>query len=106
MGEAIIAGARLFDGERFHERKALIIEAGRVAAIVPEGEVAGQGGVTRLEGGILAPGFIDVQVNGGGGRMLNEDPAPETFAAIAAAHRRFGTTALLPTLITDTRETT
>lgn len=50
---------------------------------------------------ILAPGFIDVQVNGGGGRMLNDGPSCETIRIIAAAHRRFGTTGFLPTLITD-----
>src|SRR5205823_13429502 len=49
----------------------------------------------------LAPGFIDVQVNGGGGVLLNEDPSVATVQRIAQAHRRFGTTGLLPTLITD-----
>lgn len=50
---------------------------------------------------LLAPGFIDIQVNGGGGVLLNDDPSVETVRTIAAAHRRFGTTGLLPTLITD-----
>ena len=50
----------------------------------------------------LAPGFIDVQVNGGGDVLFNDVPTPEGISAIAAAHRRFGTTALLPTLISDT----
>ncbi len=52
-------------------------------------------------GSLLAPGFIDVQVNGGGGVLLNDDPSVETVRTMAAAHRRFGTTGLLPTLITD-----
>lgn len=52
-------------------------------------------------GRLLLPGLIDVQVNGGGGRLFNDDPSVETIAAIAAAHRRFGTTGLLPTLISD-----
>ena len=50
----------------------------------------------------LAPGFIDIQVNGGGDVLFNDAPTPEGLAAIVAAHRRFGTTALLPTLISDT----
>jgi N-acetylglucosamine-6-phosphate deacetylase len=54
-----------------------------------------------LTGQILLPGFIDVQVNGGGGRLFNDDPTVETIAVMAAAHRRFGTTGLLPTLISD-----
>lgn len=55
-------------------------------------------------GAMLAPGFIDLQVNGGGGVLLNDEPTPDGMRAIARAHRRFGTTACLPTLITDTRE--
>ena len=54
-----------------------------------------------LGGMLLVPGFVDVQVNGGGGRLFNDDPSVETIATIAAAHRRFGTTGLLPTLISD-----
>jgi len=54
-----------------------------------------------LAGQLLLPGFIDVQVNGGGGRLFNDDPSVETIAIMAAAHRRFGTTGLLPTLISD-----
>jgi N-acetylglucosamine-6-phosphate deacetylase len=53
------------------------------------------------DGAWLAPGFIDVQVNGGGDVLFNDDPSPEAIAAITAAHRQFGTTSLLPTLITD-----
>ena len=56
------------------------------------------------EGAWLAPGFIDVQVNGGGDVLFNDEPTVEGIAAIAAAHRKFGTTAILPTLITDTQE--
>src|SRR5437588_7679400 len=56
------------------------------------------------EGIWLAPGFIDVQVNGGGDVLFNDMPTVDGIAAIAAAHRRFGTTALLPTLISDTAD--
>ena len=49
----------------------------------------------------LAPGFIDIQVNGGGDVLFNDEPTPEAIRAIVAAHRKFGTTALLPTLISD-----
>ena len=52
----------------------------------------------------LAPGFIDTQVNGGGDVLFNDAPTPDGIPAIAAAHRRFGTTGLLPTLISDTPE--
>ena len=59
--------------------------------------------VRQVEG-LLAPGFIDVQVNGGGGVLFNDTPTVDGIRAIGAAHRKFGTTGFLPTLITDTRE--
>ncbi len=100
--KSAIAGARIFDGERFHDLSALIFSDGKVEAIVPEAELGEAHQVERLNGGFLAPGFIDAQVNGGGGCMLNDAPTPETMFVIAEGHRKFGTTSLLPTLITDT----
>ena len=58
--------------------------------------------VVEAGGGLLAPGFVDLQVNGGGGLMINDRPDVETIRTICAAHAPFGTTALLVTLITDT----
>jgi N-acetylglucosamine-6-phosphate deacetylase len=54
-----------------------------------------------LGGAMLVPGFIDSQVNGGGGVLFNDTPDLATIAAIGKAHRRFGTTSFLPTLISD-----
>jgi N-acetylglucosamine-6-phosphate deacetylase len=61
--------------------------------------------VVDLEGHLLLPGFIDVQVNGGGGVLFNDDPSAESIRAIGAAHRRFGTTGFMPTLISDDLDT-
>jgi N-acetylglucosamine-6-phosphate deacetylase len=58
-----------------------------------------------LQGQLLLPGFIDVQVNGGGGVLFNDDPSLESIQAIGAAHRRFGTTGFMPTLISDDLDT-
>lgn len=71
---------------------------------VADGHVADDASGPRidLEGGWLLPGFIDTQVNGGGGVLFNDDPSVEAIAGIGAAHAKFGTTALLPTLISDT----
>ena len=96
----IFVGARLFDGARFHDDAALVVEAGRVRALAPFAERPA-GEVVDLGGGVLAPGFVDWQVNGGGGALFNADPSPQTIAALVAAHRRFGTTSLAPTVITD-----
>lgn len=98
-----LTGARVFDGTRLHAGLAVVVEDGRIAALVPE---AGVTGGTRLPGGILAPGFVDLQVNGGGGLMLGDISDLGGLARLCAAHLRAGTTGLLPTLITDTPETT
>jgi N-acetylglucosamine-6-phosphate deacetylase len=101
----ILTGARVFDGETLHEGQALVLEAGAVAAILPEAE-APEGPRETLPGGILAPGFLDLQVNGGGGVMLGDAPSVEGIARICAAHRRLGSLHLTPTLITDRPEIT
>lgn len=98
-------GAQVFDGDRLGPG-ALLVEGGRVAAILPEGAAAPGARVVALDGGTLAPGFVDLQVNGGGGAMFNDAPTVETLARIAAAHARLGTLAFLPTLITDRPEAT
>ena len=102
-GVKALHAARLFTGEAMRRETIVLIEDGRVRDLTdspPPGVP-----VERLpQHLILTPGFIDVQVNGGGGRLFNDSPDLPTLRAIAAAHRRFGTTALLPTLITDTPE--
>jgi N-acetylglucosamine-6-phosphate deacetylase len=101
---AVLAGT-VFDGEAVHRDWAVVIDGTRIAAVVARGEVpAGMPRRTLPDGAWLAPGFIDVQVNGGGDVLFNDAPTPEGIAAIVAGHRKFGTTALLPTLITDTPE--
>jgi len=105
MTRKIFTGARIFDGERFHEERALIVKDGRVEAIAGRNDLP-EGEVVTLDGGVLSAGFIDAQVNGGGGRMLNDEPSSDSMYMIADGHRPYGTTALLPTLITDTAEAT
>ncbi|PTE06830.1 N-acetylglucosamine-6-phosphate deacetylase [Mesorhizobium helmanticense] len=101
-----LTGARIFDGDDWHEDAALIVRDGLVEAIFPAGAIPS--GIARIEtnGGILAPGFVDLQVNGGGGVMVNDHPDVATIETICRAHAPFGTTALLPTLITDTPDIT
>ena len=99
----VLTGARVFDGEGFRDDVAVVIEGGRIRAITPYAERPA-GPARDLGGGLLAPGFVDVQVNGGGGALLNADPSPQAIRTIAESHRRFGTTGLMPTLITDVAE--
>jgi len=81
--------------------KTLLVRGGRIEAIVGAREVVGPDRTIDLNGRLLVPGFIDTQVNGGGGVLFNDDPSVESIAAIGRAHRRFGTTGFLPTLISD-----
>lgn len=98
-----LTGARVFDGAHMLEGRAVVIENGRIV-VVPQERDLGAGIRRRAVAGLLAPGFIDVQVNGGGGTMFNDVRSVEGLRTIASAHRKYGTTGLLPTFITDTRE--
>jgi N-acetylglucosamine-6-phosphate deacetylase len=101
-GQHAVAADCVFDGAAVYRHRAVVIEGETIAAIVPRGDVPTTVSVHTLPDGVwLAPGFIDVQVNGGGDVLFNDDPSPEAIAAITAAHRQFGTTSLLPTLISD-----
>ena len=97
-----ISGARIFDGEQWHDNAALLVEFGHVSGIVHSGAVPRHAESVHLDGGSVVPGFVDLQVNGGGGVLFNNDPSVDAIRIICAAHAQFGTTALLPTLITDT----
>ena len=102
MTTIALVNARVLLDAGFADDVAVLLEAGRVRAVV-EADDPVLRDATRLDlaGGLLVPGFIDAQVNGGGGVLFNNAPTVEGVAAIARAHRRFGTTGLLPTLISD-----
>ncbi|MGL5358292.1 MAG: N-acetylglucosamine-6-phosphate deacetylase, partial [Shewanella sp.] len=95
MRSTLIA-ERLFDGERFLQDVPVTLEDGHILAF---DTVSGAKEIRHR--GTLVPGFIDVQVNGGGGALFNADPSVHGIEVIGRAHRRFGTTGFLPTLITD-----
>ena len=97
----VFFGARLFDGLAMRDDCAVVVEGGAVVAIAPTAERPRGGEQIDLAGGVLSPGLVDWQVNGGGGVLFNATPTAEALAAIAAAHRRAGVTAILPTVITD-----
>jgi len=101
---AVVAD-NVFDGVSLRRDAAVVVEGDVILAVVGKGELPSTMRTEALPPGAwLAPGFIDIQVNGGGDVLLNDQPSPEGIRAIVRAHRRFGTTAMLPTLISDTRE--
>lgn len=102
--DMVVTGGRIFDGRRFLDSHVLLVAAGKIVALLPEG--ASLPPLPRLDakGALIAAGFIDLQVNGGGGVLFNNQPTVDGIATICASHARFGTTALMVTLITDTVE--
>ncbi len=98
----VFFGARIFDGERFHNDSALVIDGAFVSGIMPYTERPTDAVQHDCGGdGFISPGFIDAQVNGGGGVLFNDTPTVEAIDKIEKAHRAFGTTSLLLTVITD-----
>ncbi len=95
MDDGWISPDQVFDGTAIRSGLGLRISDGQVTDLAPPPPEA-----ARVKG-LVTPGFVDLQVNGGGGVLLNTDPTPDGMAKIAAAHRQFGTTGLLPTVITD-----
>lgn len=103
MKDALTAyvGAEIFDGHSRHRHSALLIKDGCVCDIIAGSEIPSGYNIVKLNGGLITAGFVDLQVNGGGGVMLNDRPSVDTIQTICDAHLQFGTTSLLPTLITD-----
>lgn len=101
MTRMALVGGRVMTPAGLKDDLAVEIADGRIAALTPTRMLPS--GLARhdLGGGLLLPGFIDTQVNGGGDALFNDAPTAETIARIGAAHRRFGTTGFLPTLISD-----
>jgi len=99
MSLALING-RVLRADTFVRGQGVLIEHGRILDVLPADDARCRAAEPYdLGGGLLLPGFIDLQVNGGGGVLFNDAPSVESIRAIGAAHRRFGTTAFLPTLI-------
>lgn len=93
MARRWVCPKAVFDGERLLRGVSIAVVDGRIDAIEDRES-------PRIDG-VVTPGFVDLQVNGGGGVLFNADPTPSGLSKIAAAHRRFGTTRILPTVITD-----
>ena len=99
MRTALVNG-RVLTADGFVDGLAVVIDGGRIVEVASRKRVRAER-EHDLQGRTLAPGFIDCQVNGGGGVLFNDAPTVETIRRIARAHRKFGTTGLLPTLISD-----
>jgi N-acetylglucosamine-6-phosphate deacetylase len=103
MATALV-NARVLAAEGWRDDVAVVVDRGRILELAPADAIAPAAEVHDLAGRMLLPGFIDCQVNGGGGVLFNDQPTVEGIRTIGEAHRRFGTTGFLPTLISDTPE--
>jgi N-acetylglucosamine-6-phosphate deacetylase len=99
-------GCQIFDSVERHHDCALLVNGDRLTGIVANAEIPQEYQQIILSEGLICAGFVDLQVNGGGGVLLNDSPTAQAMQAICDAHLPFGTTSLLPTLITDTAEQT
>jgi N-acetylglucosamine-6-phosphate deacetylase len=101
-----LVNGRILAGERIVSGQTVLLAQGRIEGVVPAADPRCRDAIiVDLEEQLLLPGFIDVQVNGGGGVLFNDDPSLVSIRAIGAAHRQFGTTGFLPTLISDDLDT-
>lgn len=105
MTISALAAERIFDGEQFHTHSALVWDGKEIVGIAPVDDLSIDIECADLGKCTIAPGFIDLQVNGGGGVMFNQSPTPEGINTIIQAHRQHGSAYCLPTLISDTMET-
>lgn len=96
-----ITASRIFDGERFLTDTGLIVEGGKVTTLLPAAERPAGCRLLILDDATVVPGFVDLQVNGGGGVLFNNAPTLDGIRTICDTHARFGTTSLMVTLITD-----
>ena len=104
--KTVLRNGRILAGEDFRDDVAVVVEDGRITAVLADADAASAGADAEVDlaGGWLMPGFIDVQVNGGGGALFNNQTDVDALRTMMAGHRRFGTTGMLPTLISDDAE--
>lgn len=105
MSGCVLVNGRVLTGRGLVSGLAVVIDGGRIVAVGDPADVPANAGPHHdLQGDTLLPGFIDIQVNGGGGVLFNNAPTVDALRCIAQAHRSFGTTGMLPTLISDDPE--
>lgn len=102
----VYGGGPIFDGQSLQQGMSARFEAGKLVSLMPHRPPAADETYVDLAGDILSPGYLDLQVNGGDGIMLNAQPNCAGLDRIARAHRRLGAVQILPTLITDTPQKT
>ena len=99
--DTALLNAAIHTDAGFVTGKALLVSGGRIMGLIDPADAPANAQRRDLGGGYLTPGFIDAQVNGGGGAFFTDAPSVDKIARIGAAHRAYGTTGFTPTLISD-----
>lgn len=94
----------IYTGIEFIHNKAVVINGNKIHELIPLEKLNPNIEKIDLKNHTIAPGFIDIQVNGGGDVLFNDSPDIKTIKTMLSAHRKYGTTDMLPTLITDSKE--
>ncbi|BBM35324.1 N-acetylglucosamine-6-phosphate deacetylase [Pseudoleptotrichia goodfellowii] len=104
----IIKNAKIFDGEKFTDKDAVVIEDKKIKKVANTSELSEEElknhEVVDINGMILSPGFLDLQINGCGGVLFNDDISRKALEIMNETNKRFGCTSFLPTLITSPDE--
>ena len=100
----VLTNCRIFTSQKILTEHSLVIASGKIIAIISDRDINKSEQKIDLQGQLLTAGFIDTQVNGGAGILFNNAPTLESIRAIGAAHRAYGTTGFLPTLISDDQQ--
>ncbi|MFT6746680.1 MAG: N-acetylglucosamine-6-phosphate deacetylase [Glaciecola sp.] len=95
----VFTNCSIFDGDTFLGNRAVVVKDDKIVDVIPKSKISGYDELIDCNGDILAPGFIDCQVNGGGGAFYTQKPNVDDYTTVNSAHREFGTTSLLPTII-------
>jgi len=98
MKSAII-NSKIFTGEEILENKVIIIESGKIISILSE--LPDEIETVDLKGKNIAPGLIDIQVNGGEKNYFSQFPNEETLRDMSDACCKYGTSFFLPTLVSS-----
>jgi len=100
-GAYAITASQVFDGSTWKFQHGVVIDNDTIVGVEPLDELGSEIPITDYGDGVIAPGFIDLQVNGGGGVLFNNEPTVSSLQTMITAHRATGTTAMMPTLISD-----
>ncbi len=102
-----LVNGRIYTGHEILDNHAVVIADGLIERVCPRDALPADIALRDVSGALIAPGFIDLQLNGCGGVQFNDDIdalSVETLEIMQRANEKSGCTSFLPTLITSSDE--